>query len=250
MEAQRVWKVYDDRLQFMAQNDALLLDESLRAGDVSLAWMVWSDAVETALADAYRFAGGLVPTTGLVLVRGSALFRVVRLGRHKVRKARSNIADAHDAADVFMYRDSSIAPLLDSRRRSKSVLDVLDSMTRNGVSLARSVELPVQWDKILATGPLHPVTLEDFRLAGVGGLGEFHRIVCDVHRRLSEFIHRVVLHRRDEAIRGWRNWLREDPLVHPYRWLRPDLVPPCSFSSLRSSSYSRCFWHFGRSCQD
>ena len=28
---------------------------------------------------------------------------------------------------------------------------------------------------------------------------------------------------------GWRNWIREDPLVHLYRWLRPDLVPlaPC-----------------------
>ena len=24
----------------------------------------------------------------------------------------------------------------------------------------------------------------------------------------------------------WRNWIREDPMVHPYRWLRPDLVPP------------------------
>ena len=28
---------------------------------------------------------------------------------------------------------------------------------------------------------------------------------------------------------GWRNWLREDPFVHPYKWLRPDLVPPAPF---------------------
>ena len=35
--------------------------------------------------------------------------------------------------------------------------------------------------------------------------------------------------RRDEAIRVWRNWLREDPLVHPYKWLKPDLVPPAPF---------------------
>ena len=27
----------------------------------------------------------------------------------------------------------------------------------------------------------------------------------------------------------WRNWIREDPLVHPYRWLRLDLVPPAPF---------------------
>ena len=41
--------------------------------------------------------------------------------------------------------------------------------------------------------------------------------------------HQVVVHRRDEAVRVWRNWIREDPLVHPYRWLRPDLVPPAPF---------------------
>ena len=44
------------------------------------------------------------------------------------------------------------------------------------------------------------------------------------HCRLSDFIHKVDVHRRDEAIRGWRNWLREDHLVRPHRWLRPDLV--------------------------
>ena len=46
---------------------------------------------------------------------------------------------------------------------------------------------------------------------------------------LSDFVHRVAVHRRDEAIRGWRNWLREDPLVNPYKWLRPDFVPPAPF---------------------
>ena len=50
-----------------------------------------------------------------------------------------------------------------------------------------------------------------------------------IHRRLCDFIHQIVVHRRDEAVRVWRNWIREDPLVHPYRWLRPDLVPPAPF---------------------
>ena len=93
-------------------------------------WMSPLDA-----GDACQFCGGPIPTKGLVLGRGSALFRVVRLGGHKVRKARGNAADAHDAADVFLYRDSSIAPLLDMRRRFKAVMDVLD-----GASLSRSVE--------------------------------------------------------------------------------------------------------------
>ena len=40
---------------------------------------------------------------------------------------------------------------------------------------------------------------------------------------------RLWFNRRDEAVREWRNWIREDPLVHPYRWLRHDLVPPAPF---------------------
>ena len=51
-EVQRGWENYDDWLQFMAKFDALSLDASLDAGDVSRAWLVWSSAAETALADA------------------------------------------------------------------------------------------------------------------------------------------------------------------------------------------------------
>ena len=77
-EVQRVWEIYDDRLQFMARFDALSLDESLDAGDVSRAWLV-------ALADACRFAGGRVPERRLIMGRGTARMRVVRLGGPKVR---------------------------------------------------------------------------------------------------------------------------------------------------------------------
>ena len=72
-EVQRVWICiypYDDRLQFMSRDDALDLDSALDHGDVSRVWVVWSSAVEAALADAYRFAGGPVPDRGLVLGRG------------------------------------------------------------------------------------------------------------------------------------------------------------------------------------
>ena len=115
-EVKRVWEVYDERLQFMSRRDASLLDESLDLDDVSLAWSVWSRAAESALADAYRFSGGPLPSRGLVLGRGrAALFRRVQLGGHWVRRARAHAADALDAADVFLYRDFSIAPLLDMR---------------------------------------------------------------------------------------------------------------------------------------
>ena len=162
-------------------------------------------------------------------VGGRAAFRVVKLGGHKVRKARGYAADAHDAADVFWYRDSSIAPLLDLRRRLKAVMELLDAMIRCGVSLSRSLELSAQWDRILVIGPLYPVTLDDLQVVRGVGLGEFYHGVCGIHRRLSDFIHAIVVHRRDESIRGWRNWIREDPLVHPKKWLRPDLVHPAPF---------------------
>ena len=134
-EVQRVWEVYDERLQFMSRRDASLLDESLGSDDVSLAWLVWFRAAEAALDDAFRFSGGPLPSRGLVLGRGSALLRVVKLGGHRVRKARANVADALDAADVFLYCDSSVALLLDMRRRFKAVVDVLGAMIRFGVSL-------------------------------------------------------------------------------------------------------------------
>ncbi len=63
-EVQRVWEVYDERLQFMSRRDASLLNESLGADDVSKAWLVWSlGAAEAALADAYRFSGGPIPSS-------------------------------------------------------------------------------------------------------------------------------------------------------------------------------------------
>ena len=112
----------------------------------------------------------------------------------------------------------------------KAVIVVLDAMVRYGISLSPSVELTAQWDRILAVGPVYPVTIDD--LSAVQGLGvvEFLRVVADVHHRLSDFIHAVVVHRRGEAIRRWRTQIREDPMVHPYRWLRPDLVSPSSIS--------------------
>ena len=115
------------------------------------------------------------------------------------------------------------------RRRFKAVMNVLDAMIRYGVSLARSVELTAQWDRILAAGPVHPVTLDDLSLNRGMGIGAFYHAASGIHRRLSDFIHAVVVCRRDEAVREWRNWIREDPMVHPYRWLRPDLVLPAPF---------------------
>ena len=52
VEVQSVWGIHDERLQFLSRQDALHLDESLDAGDVFRAWLVWSEAPEPALVDA------------------------------------------------------------------------------------------------------------------------------------------------------------------------------------------------------
>ena len=67
MEVQRVSEGHDERFQFTSRQDAVWLDESLDADDVSRAWLVWSGAAEVALPDAFRFSGGPVPAWGLVL---------------------------------------------------------------------------------------------------------------------------------------------------------------------------------------
>ena len=117
-------------------------------------------------------------------------------------------------SDVFMYHGPCWF---------KAVGDVLHAVIRDEVTLARSLEL---WDGILRIGPVFPFTLQDFDKARRGGLGVRLQLVEGLHRRPSDFIHRVVVYRREEAILEWRNGLREDPLVHPYKWLRPDLVLP------------------------
>ena len=159
----------------------------------------------------------------------------------KVRKARSTVADHHDCGDVFMYRDCSIAPLLDLRRSFKVVLDALDGMLRSGLSLSRSLELTAHCDSILRFGSLGTVTRADLQSVFEGGLGEFRGIVEGFHSRASEFAHRVVVHRRDVAVRSWRTRILEDPLVHPSKWLSPDMVPPV-FSSSVSPILLKGFW--------
>ena len=191
----------------LANTGALGLNEALEGGDVSRAWSIWSSAAEAALADAYHFTGGPVLDRGLVLGRGSFLARTIRLGGPKVRKARGNFADPLEEGDVFMCHDASAALLLDLRRGFKAVGDVLDAMIRDGITLARSLELTVQWDGIIRIGPVHPLTVQDFDLARRGGLGEWRQVVEELYLWLSDFIHRVVVHRREEALRGWRNWL-------------------------------------------
>ena len=64
-------------------------------------------------------------------------------------------------------------------------MDVLDTMIRSGVSLARSLEVTVQWKCILRAGPVHPITQDDLHLVLAGGIGEFRGVVGELHYRLG-----------------------------------------------------------------
>ena len=101
--------------------------------------MAWSSAAETALVDAYRF--------GWNLGRGAVRFDKVRLGGPKVRKARARCADHGDGAQV-LYRERSVALLVELRRRLRAVLDEVGSICRSGFSVAGDLELPQQWEKL------------------------------------------------------------------------------------------------------
>ena len=78
------------------------------------------------------------------------------------------------------------------------------------------------------------------------GIGDFHRVVSDVHHRLSDFIHAVVVHRRHEAIGGWRNWIREDFMVHPFvgGFVQISFLP-APFLPCKPPSYAWWFWCAG-----
>ena len=57
-------------------------------------------------------------------------------------------------------------------------MNVLVAMLQYGVSLARSVELTTQWDRILAAGPLYPVTLDDLSAVRETRIGDFSSSCC------------------------------------------------------------------------
>ncbi len=99
------------------------------------------------------------------------------------------------------------------------------------VSLLQGLELDKQWTCIIRHGP--GVCLDwAMLMSGPGaGLPEFGAGVDAAIACITEFVQRVDVHRKDFAIRVWRSWVLEDPLVHPYKWLRPDLIPPAPFLS-------------------
>ena len=129
----------------------------------------------------------------------------------KVRGARARCSDPGDGALVDLYRDRSVAPLVDLRRRLKAVLDVIAAIGRSGFTVSRGLELTRQWGCIVAGGPQGTVTAEAIaRVAGLG-LADMEVSVADLHHGLDIFLQSIVRHRKERAVVGWKAWILEDP---------------------------------------
>ena len=128
-----------------------------------------------------------------------------------MRRARARCSDPADGALVDLYRDRSVAPLVDLRRRLKAVLDVIAAIGRSGFTVSWSLELTRQWGCIVAGGPQGIVTAEAIaRVAGLG-LADMEVSVADLHHGLDKFLQSIVRHRKERAVLGWKAWILEDP---------------------------------------
>ena len=153
VEVQRVWEMYDDRLQYVAQTDDSQLDGALQEGNIYLlGCVVWLrrllSLMRAALLVVLLLAG---------VFCAAAVFRVLgSFGLEVPRFVRLVAMLLHWMEETYLCIG---LPILDLRRRRKVVMDVLGEMIRRGFILARSPELIVQRDCILGAGPVHPVSV-------------------------------------------------------------------------------------------
>ena len=222
VEVRRIWEVYDDSLSFIPPAFWRGIHSSLLAGDVSSPWRIWSFFAEVSLVRAFVSSCGPVPESGFRLGRGAARFRYVPIGGPVVGKLRSDLGSG-DGQAVHLFKDSSVSRVIILRRRLGCVLSVLDGIFRNGLTLSRDLELSAQWDAVVSAGPLCRANFAVSPAVGLASSGDHVRVLYDV---VVDFLHKVVVSRRDVAVRSWRSWVLEDDKVHPYRWLKPDLVAP------------------------
>ena len=156
LEVRRIWEVYDESLSFIPPAFWRGIRSSLRAGDVSYAWRIWSFFAEVSLVHAFVTSGGPVSESGFRLGRGAASFRYVSIGGPVVGEVRSDLGSG-DGQAVHLFKDSSVSRVIIIRRRLGCVLSVLDGISKYGLTLSRDLELSVQWDAIVSAGPCGPL---------------------------------------------------------------------------------------------
>ena len=211
----------------------LLVRYSCRSSSSS----TWSRSAEEGLFRAYSQAGG--PTVGgssAFLGRGLLRIRSRRLGGRAAggtvssrlyRVSRGDDVDVH-CAQHFVH--SSLSPVLLFLRRLKSVADILKGIRSKGFTQSRWNALLRYWGAVCRHGPCGPISSlrpwDDWIPPDLDG---FFKWVFESLEVLNGFLRQVVVSRRDDGIRKWTRWLREDLSSRPYVWLRPDFLPPPPF---------------------
>ena len=215
---QDVWDVCRDELEVVPEEVVLALRGAVSRTSVDDFWSMWSTNAEAGLFRAYSLAGG--PTAA-----DSSAF----LGRGllRIRSRRLGDVDRH-CAQYFV--SSSLSPVLLFRRRLKSVADVLKGIRGKGFTQSRWDALLMRWGAVCRHGPCGPISSlhpwDDWLPPDLHG---FFKWVFDSLEVLNGFLRQVVVSRKDDGIRKWTRWLREDLSSRPYAWLRPDFVPPSPF---------------------
>ena len=192
---------------------------------------------------AYTLAGGPIAAgNSAFLGRGFLRIRRRRLGgkavgsRGSSRLYRVSQGDEVDNNCSQFFVNSSLSPILLFRRRLKSVADVLKGIRSKGFTQSRWDALVRYWGAVCRHGPCGPIaSLHPWEGWLPPDLHGFYKWVFDSLEELNGFFRQVVVSRRDEGIRRWKRWLREDLSSRPYAWLRPDFVPPSPFLVIHDS---------------
>ena len=234
---QDVWDVYRDVLGVVPDEVVRALRDAASRSAVDDFWSIWSSNAEAGLFRAYALAGG--PTTagdsaflrrGFLRIRSRCLGGKAVGGKSSSRLYRISQGDEVDSNCAQFFVNSSLSPELLFRRRLKSVADVLKGIRSKGFTQSRWDALVRYWGAVCRHGPCGPISsLHPWDVWLPLDLHGFYRWVFDSIEVLNGFFRQVVVSRRDEGIRRWKVWLREDLSSRPYAWLRPDFVPPSPF---------------------
>ena len=118
-----------------------------------------------------------------------------------MRRHRPNMADLVDATEVHLYRSHSVAPLLALKKKLRCVACLVVGINRDGFFLARGLELDRQCACVICQGPVGLDWASSVDGPGAG-LTEFGSRVDAAIDSITDFVKRVIIHRREFAVRG------------------------------------------------
>ena len=154
--------IHREGLGVVPPDVVLALRDAFDRSDVDDFWSVWSNSAEAGLFSAYRWAGG---TTGCWQSCFFGLLRIRsrRLGGRSVGGSGASMlyrvsqGDEVDADSAPFFVTSSLAPVLLSRRRLKSVADVLEGIGQQGLTQTQWDALQGCWTAVSRHGPCGPI---------------------------------------------------------------------------------------------